>query len=103
MDIGHGAVFTEDVAEMLSDAVVRDWFADARGPVRRMHISHHPEDGLVVLSLWEGDRCRATFRLPVGDATRLAHDLVDVVASQAPVPAGRLDVAPVVQLRDPRP
>jgi hypothetical protein len=74
-------MFTELVVETWAHAQVRDWFADARGPVRRMQVSHHPDDGIVVFSLWEGDRCRATFRMPVADVPGLLHDLVDVTAS----------------------
>lgn len=41
-----------------------------------MRVSLHPERGIAVVSLWSGATCRATFQLPLNDATRLA-DLLD--------------------------
>src|SRR4051812_43868785 len=49
----------------------RRWFVDTRSPARRLGVSSHPEDGVVVLSLWQGDRCTGTFRLPFDDAALL--------------------------------
>ena len=57
--------------------VTREWFVDARTPVRRMQVTRHPDRGLVVLSLWQGDHCTGTFRLRVGDSPALVHTLVD--------------------------
>jgi hypothetical protein len=45
-------------------------FADDRGRVLRA--SRHPDDDCVVLSIWGGDECLQTFRLPAADAARLA-------------------------------
>jgi hypothetical protein len=70
----------------------RAWFSDARSPFRRMAVSSHPEAGLVVLSLWVGDTCTATFRLPMADAARLIASLADGMASSLPP---RPVVAPV--------
>lgn len=53
----------------------RVWFHDARGRVRRMGISVHPEDSTVVISLWQGDTCTGTFRLPAKDGARLISTL----------------------------
>jgi hypothetical protein len=50
---------------------------DARTPVRRLQVTRHPDRGLVVLSLWQGDHCTGTFRLRVGDSPALVHTLVD--------------------------
>jgi len=32
-----------------------------------MELSWHPEERIVILSLWNGTVCRASFRLPVGE------------------------------------
>jgi len=45
------------------------WFADARG--RSLRATWHPEAALVVLSLWDADRCVGTFRLSAPDAGQL--------------------------------
>ncbi|HEX6516375.1 MAG TPA: hypothetical protein VF049_12440 [Nocardioidaceae bacterium] len=42
-------------------------FLDARGGQRALRVSWHPEEGVVVLSVWRETVCVATFRLPVED------------------------------------
>jgi hypothetical protein len=51
-------------------------FLDARGGGRALRVSWHGEAGLVVLSLWSGDTCTGTFRLPAEDVPDLVHALV---------------------------
>src|SRR3712207_4401221 len=71
---------------------VGEIFLDARGADRTMRGSHHPERGMVVISLWSGPTCRASFRLSAGDAARL-HRLrgsVEVVVDTGVVPDGDL-------------
>lgn len=63
-----------------------EWFADDRTPVRRMTASWHPEVGVVVMSLWAGDHCTHTFRLPIAAAPDLIHLLVDALAEAPPPP-----------------
>ena len=53
----------------------RVWFHDTRGQVRRMGVSTHPSDSTIVISLWQGDVCTGTFRLPANDAARLISTL----------------------------
>ena len=53
----------------------RVWFYDARGHVRRMGVSTHPADSTIVISLWQGDACTGTFRIPAKDAARLISTL----------------------------
>ena len=55
------------------------WFADDRGVHRRLKVTWHPEHKLFVLSIWDGDTCTATFRLPLGEAPRLIGALVDAL------------------------
>jgi hypothetical protein len=48
----------------------RDMFLDERGAGLR--VTWHPERDLVVLSVWQGDSCVGTFRMPVQDVPRLS-------------------------------
>jgi hypothetical protein len=68
----------------------RVWFSDARGVVRRMGVSTHPTDSTIVISLWQGDVCTGTFRLPANDAARListlAYGMTEAVSGQRPGP-----------------
>ena len=43
------------MAEALRRQEKRHWFSDDRTPARRMGVSWHPENGLMVLSLWQGN------------------------------------------------
>ncbi len=45
-------------------------FLDERGTGLR--VTWHPERDLVVLSVWQDDRCVGTFRMPVQDVPRLS-------------------------------
>jgi hypothetical protein len=51
------------------------WFYDTRSTVRRMGVSAHPADSTMVISLWQGDICTGTFRLPAQEAARLISTL----------------------------
>ena len=57
------------------------WFADSRG--RSFKATWHAEAEVVVLSLWEGDHCIGTFRLPITDAPQLMAHLADAVKEWA--------------------
>jgi hypothetical protein len=46
-------------------------FADVRGEDRTMRVTRHEDSGVVVVSLWVGKLCRASFRLPIGELPRL--------------------------------
>jgi hypothetical protein len=64
-------------------------FLDERGTGLR--VSWHPERDLVVLSVWQDDRCVGTFRMSVQDIPRLsgllAAALGDWVDQTGPIPA----------------
>ena len=62
-----------------ADAVRRQWFSDARDDGRRMEVSWHPDEELVIVSLWHGSVCRATFRLPIEQAPALIETLADAL------------------------
>lgn len=70
----------------------RVWFYDARGHVRRMGVSTHPADSTIVISLWQGDTCTGTFRVPAKDAARLISTLAYGMTEAIPVQATETEV-----------
>jgi len=50
-------------------------FFDVRGAARSMRLSWYAESRVAVFSIWQGDRCTATFRLPMADLARMAETL----------------------------
>ena len=50
-------------------------FLDARGSDRALRVSWHAEASIIVLSLWHGDTCTGSFRLPAEDVP----DLIDAL------------------------
>jgi hypothetical protein len=89
----------------------RDVFLDERGAGLR--VSWHPERDLVVLSVWQGDRCVGTFRMPVRDVPRLSGllaaalgdwvDQADAGGTQPPLGGGGGDLSVQQRLRLSRP
>jgi hypothetical protein len=74
------------MADLLPLPRLGDSFVDARGEDRSLRVSLHPEHGLVVLSIWAGQSCRASFQLPLDEAIRLSEVLDSVVvADESPV------------------
>ena len=59
-------------------------FRDLRGQGRALRVSWHGEDGLVVLSLWDGPRCTGTVRIASSDVP----DLLEALAAGYQRPAG---------------
>ena len=86
-----------------SGGLRREWFTDARDSGRRMELSWHRDEGIVIVSLWQGSVCRATFRMPVADAPLaigvLAEVLGDAATGRPPPAAPRLGrtVGPVTE------
>ena len=56
---------------------------------RRLRVSAHPDAGRVVLSIWQDDICRATFRLADEDVPELVRILG---SSLVQPPSGESDV-----------
>jgi hypothetical protein len=54
-------------------------FDDMRAEGRTMRVTHHPERDVVVVSLWWGPVCRASFRLAPADLERLRDLLREAV------------------------
>ena len=72
----------------------RTWFSDTRTPVRRMAVSSHPDQGVIVISFWQGDTCTGTFRLPIADGARLIAAVADGLGGAAPPPPPLLRLVP---------
>ena len=59
----------------------REWFADARG--RSLRMTWHEDAQVLVVSIWQRDRCIGTFHLNPQDAARLTALGADVVRAWA--------------------
>jgi hypothetical protein len=66
-----------------TDDVHRQWFTDARDDGRRMEVSWHSDERLVIVSLWHGSLCRATFRMSVEQAPDLIETLARALGDAA--------------------
>src|SRR5215510_2484157 len=58
-------------------------FFDVRGESRTMRLSWYADSSVAVFSIWQGNRCTGTFRLPFGDLARMVETLQSGPASQA--------------------
>jgi hypothetical protein len=58
-------------------------FFDVRGEARSMRLSWYADSKVAVFSIWQGNRCTGTFRLPFVDLARM----VQTLQSGPPVPA----------------
>ncbi len=72
------------MAEVIALPARGDVFFDLRGGDRALRVSWHPDDQLVVLSLWRDGTCTATFRMPAEDVPHLVGALVDGLAECIP-------------------
>jgi hypothetical protein len=70
----------------------REVFIDQRDAVLR--VSWHPEQDLLVLSVWHDDRCVGTFRMPVQDAPRLSALLAAALGDWVTQVSGTAQQAP---------
>jgi hypothetical protein len=57
-----------------------------------MGISTHPVGSTIVISLWQGDICTGTFRLPAKDAASMISTLAHGMAESVPDPGDGPDV-----------
>lgn len=72
-------------------------FIDARSGERALRVTHHLDEGVLVLSIWHGGTCAATIQLPIEEAPRLVTLLATGLADQlGPV---ERDVAAVAETR----
>ena len=59
---------------------------DARGGERALRVSWHPEQGVVVLSVWRGNTCAATVQVDPSEVPHLVDVLVRGLAASAGPP-----------------
>jgi hypothetical protein len=64
------------MAEMVALTGQSEVFLDARGAGRWLRVTWHQEAEVVVLSLWQEDRCAGSFRLPREDVPDFVSALV---------------------------
>ena len=50
-------------------------FFDVRGDARSMRLSWYADSNVAVFSIWQGNRCTGTFRLPFADLSRMVQTL----------------------------
>jgi hypothetical protein len=50
-------------------------FFDVRGDARSMRLSWYADSNVAVFSIWQGNRCTGTFRLPFADLARMVQTL----------------------------
>jgi hypothetical protein len=50
-------------------------FFDVRGDSRSMRVSWYADTGVAVFSIWQGDTCTGTFRLPIPELPRMVEAL----------------------------
>ena len=74
-----------------SSRVSEAWFSDQRSPSRRLHVSWHEAERLIVLSIWHEDRCTASFRMPVQDAGRVIATIADAMSRALSVPSREIE------------
>jgi hypothetical protein len=58
-------------------------FFDVRGEARSMRLSWYADSAVAVFSIWQGNRCTATFRLPFADLARMVDTLESGPAAHA--------------------
>jgi hypothetical protein len=79
------------MAEVLPLPSLGDVFADVRTDERGMRVSYHRDADVLVVSLWSGRTCRATFQLAGAEVARLSALLTEVIGaadrSSQPEPA----------------
>jgi hypothetical protein len=57
---------------------------DQRGADRGLRVTSHPDEGVVVISLWHDDRCTGSFQLPVAECARMIAVLAAGLGDQVP-------------------
>jgi hypothetical protein len=70
-------------------------FFDVRGDSRTMRVSWYADTGVAVFSIWQGDTCTGTFRLPIPELPRMVEALTQGPPGRAESAAQtRLDRGP---------
>src|SRR5580693_7178657 len=58
-------------------------FFDVRGDSRTMRVSWYADTGVAVFSIWQGDTCTGTFRLPIPELPRMVEALTQGPSGRA--------------------
>jgi len=66
-----------------SGGLRREWFTDDRDSGRQMELTWHRDEQIVIISLWQGAVCRATFRMPITEAPSAIGVLADALGDAA--------------------
>lgn len=61
----------------------RSWFGDVHRRTRTLRLTPHPAERIVTLSLWEGQLCQGTLRLPDAEVPALIAALAEGLAASA--------------------
>ena len=86
---------------MVAFPVRGEVFLDQRGEGRALRLAWHTEADIVVLSLWQADRCSGSFRLALDDVPKFVAALVEGLGAAANLPAAQ--AARLRQNRAPEP
>lgn len=69
-------------------------FFDVRGDARTMRLSWYADSAVAVFSIWQGNRCTGTFRLPFADLVRMVDTLQSGPPSRPADAISRLSADP---------
>jgi hypothetical protein len=83
-----------------SPRISEAWFTDERSPTRRLHVSYHWAEAMIVLSIWLEDRCTASFRMPLRDAGRLIASVADAMGRALSPPSRQIVRVPIPRWRE---
>jgi hypothetical protein len=84
-----GYLLLMEQAEVVAFPARGEVFLDRRGEARALRLAWHTEADVVVLSLWQADRCSGTFRLALEDVPRFVAALVEGLGAAANLPAAQ--------------
>jgi len=84
-----GYLLLMEQAEVVAFPARGEVFLDHRGEARALRLAWHTEADVVVLSLWQADRCSGTFRLALEDVPRFVAALVEGLGAAANLPAAQ--------------
>lgn len=85
---GQGGATIGNMSEPDAVPLPRDGevFFDVRGEARSMRLSWYADSNVAVFSIWQGNRCTGTFRLPFVDLARMVQTLQSGPPAPAPAP-----------------
>jgi hypothetical protein len=91
------------MAEVLPLPNLGDVFRDVRADQRTMRVSFHQGAGMLVVSLWSGGQCRASFRLASDEIGRLSATLAEFAGKMPPEPGTEPEKPDLASVVDDKP